>query len=284
MKLFNRLYLNIGAMKAGTTWLFWQLEQHPDLVFSREKELHYNAYMNGDRKSLSLRYRLSRFKSALDLHNSNRFTREYAELLWWYCAYLIPPRSNAWYRKRFPEVLNDQQYCCDFSNLSSVMGDEAWSNVRDLTEILKVSYILRHPIDRLWSNIKFMRNQGLIPVQLEALSSKELLHLDRKHDLWRHSQYSISIETLTRNVDHRDIKIMYYSDIENRPKELIDEIELFLGIERHNYISEKIVGKVNVSQGPDCPDVFYKVFEAKLEKELASLQRLGINIPNTWQS
>ena len=34
-------FLGIGAQKAGTTWLYQQLRQHPDLAFPRGKEVHF---------------------------------------------------------------------------------------------------------------------------------------------------------------------------------------------------------------------------------------------------
>lgn len=34
-------FLGIGAQKAGTTWLYYQLARHPQISFPRGKELHY---------------------------------------------------------------------------------------------------------------------------------------------------------------------------------------------------------------------------------------------------
>jgi hypothetical protein len=48
LALFGNLFLSIGAMKAGTTWLYAVLERHPALHFTPEKELHYfyHRYVN----------------------------------------------------------------------------------------------------------------------------------------------------------------------------------------------------------------------------------------------
>ena len=37
----QRLFLSIGAMKAGTTWLYSLLESHPQIQFTPEKEIHF---------------------------------------------------------------------------------------------------------------------------------------------------------------------------------------------------------------------------------------------------
>lgn len=47
MALFGNLFLSIGAMKAGTTWLYAVLERHPALHFTPEKELHVSSIFFG---------------------------------------------------------------------------------------------------------------------------------------------------------------------------------------------------------------------------------------------
>ena len=34
-------FICIGAQKAGTTWLYWQLAAHPDFWMPPRKEIHY---------------------------------------------------------------------------------------------------------------------------------------------------------------------------------------------------------------------------------------------------
>ncbi|MBK8815444.1 MAG: hypothetical protein IPN42_08040 [Methylococcaceae bacterium] len=49
----KKIFLSIGAMKAGTTWLYDKLKEHPDIHFSYEKELHYFANRFGVGNQLS---------------------------------------------------------------------------------------------------------------------------------------------------------------------------------------------------------------------------------------
>ena len=37
----ERLFLSIGAMKAGTTWLYSLLQRHPKIQFTPEKKIHF---------------------------------------------------------------------------------------------------------------------------------------------------------------------------------------------------------------------------------------------------
>lgn len=39
--VFDQVFLSVGAVKAGTTWLYDVMSRHPDVHFSHEKEIHY---------------------------------------------------------------------------------------------------------------------------------------------------------------------------------------------------------------------------------------------------
>ena len=55
---FENLFLSIGAMKAGTTWLYAVLERHPELHFAMEKEIHYFYHRFVNAQQLSEQRRL----------------------------------------------------------------------------------------------------------------------------------------------------------------------------------------------------------------------------------
>lgn len=51
--MIENLFLSVGAMKVGTTWLYGQLKDHPDIHFTPEKEIHYFANKVGIESQLS---------------------------------------------------------------------------------------------------------------------------------------------------------------------------------------------------------------------------------------
>jgi hypothetical protein len=50
--MIEKLFLSVGAMKAGTTWLYDKLKQHPDIHFSPQKEVHFLSHYYGHTNSL----------------------------------------------------------------------------------------------------------------------------------------------------------------------------------------------------------------------------------------
>ena len=67
MGRMEKLFLSIGAMKAGTTWLYSLLERHPQINFTPEKEIHFLAHNYLDKKYLTEDHR--RHRAQTRLHN-----------------------------------------------------------------------------------------------------------------------------------------------------------------------------------------------------------------------
>ncbi len=286
MALFDRLYLNIGAMKAGTTWLYRQLEQHPDILFSPEKELHYHASRNGDNEALSLKYRVTRARNALARAPGGRLSPAARRALAWYIPYVVsPPLSARWYRRRFPRRLAGGAYCADFSNLTAVIDDGGWAHVRDLAETVRLSYVLRHPVQRVWSHLKFLRQLGTSRAATQSMTPEIIQALDARYGLWRHSQYSETIGRLRRHFDSQQIRILFYDDIAARPAAVLRDLEDFLAIGHHDYAAEKLERRINVSAADvaEIPDTVQAMFAQRLQDELVALGDLDIEPPVAWR-
>jgi len=284
VNLFDRLYLNIGAMKAGTTWLYRQLEQHPQILFSPEKELHYHAARAGNCKALNLRYRLTRARNAGQRVPGGWSSAQGRELLAWYLPYVLePPWSRHWYRRRFPRQLPYDVYCADFSNLTALVDDKAWERIRLLARTPRLSYMLRHPLDRVWSHLKFLRQLGTSTAAAESLDEGQIQALDKRYDLWRHSQYSATLVVLGRHFQAQELKVLFYDDISARPEGVLRDLEEFLGIGRYEYDAARLGRRINTSADANMPDILWHVFGERLQVELNALEELGLAPPASWR-
>ena len=153
--LFDGLFLGVGAMKAGTTWLYAVLDRHPELFFTFEKEIHYfhHAYLGSD--VLREQRRLENARNRYTVFNPSVARAAAARnRLRWTANYLDGPVDDIWYRNLFV-YRNAEQYCCDFSNLYALLDETAWRRVVGIADRLRVLYTLRDPVKRLWSHIKF---------------------------------------------------------------------------------------------------------------------------------
>lgn len=129
-KIFGNMFLSIGAMKAGTTWLYAVLARHPELHFAMEKEIHYFYHRYVDDNQLSEPRRLAEARNRYLL----RFDPEKTNIdavrsnLHWLSAYLDRPVDDFWYRNLF-QLRKFQTYACDFSNLNTHLPAEAWPQI-----------------------------------------------------------------------------------------------------------------------------------------------------------
>ncbi|MGB1142667.1 MAG: hypothetical protein ACPG1A_17335, partial [Halioglobus sp.] len=203
----------------------------------------------------------------------------------WYLPYvLFPPVSDRWYRRRFPSRPGDGVFCADFSNLTAMIGPSGLADIRGLAETVRLTYVLRHPVERVWSHLKFLRQLGTSQSEPRALSRDEILALDQRYGLWQHSQFSVVIDNLQRQFDASEFRLLFYDDIAAHPRDLLVQIEDFLGVGHHDYAEEKLDRRINVSASEPVPALVRDTFSTHMREELLALERLRVVVPAAWHS
>lgn len=282
MAHIDNLLLSAGVMKAGTTWLYAQLNQHPEIYFTPEKEIHYLAELYSDFSPLSRSYRYQRM-----MRYMNRVDPEVVPLklilakIRWYSNFMMNVDPIRWYPKLF-EQKNEERFCGDFSNLTAFITDEGWAHIKSMTSNLKVLLCLRDPRDRLWSHMKFHAQQTGANIDFSKLSQSELRAHGLQHHLWSNSVYSEIISNMRKNLDDEQLKILFFEEIHSDPEKTLREIEQFIGVSSHNYTDDSLKARVNVSDYQARPKDFDAIFEDVALKEIDELARIGVNFPEIW--
>jgi hypothetical protein len=129
-------FICVGAGKAGTTWLWDMLRQHPDVFLPEEKELHWFNDISYD---------------GPNVRNPN-----HAKPLSWYLGF---------FREAAPG-----QVCGEISP-SYLWSDTAPELIHRFDPGMRILIILRDPVERLFSSYLFGRQVG----QIGALSFEEAL-------------------------------------------------------------------------------------------------------------
>jgi hypothetical protein len=131
----------VGVGKGGTTSLFWYLSQHPDVCASHEKEIRYFAALT---------------EGGVDL----------------------PPIEA--YAKPF-EHCRDERYAMEASPQYFHGGARVAHAMTDVLGTPKVVVSLRDPVDRLWSQFRFIKTRfGPVP---DEMTFEE--YADRNERVWR---------------------------------------------------------------------------------------------------
>ena len=214
-------FLCVGAQKGGTTWLFWQLDSHPDFWMPPVKELHYfdklgrhnrvapprrqfhraTAYRSRDERDVRFLENMKSLSArpTIDLENYGRLFQPKGPLL-----------------------------SGDVTPAYSMLDDEIIQQITSYFPDLKVIFLARDPVERAWSQLSMEVRRGWISsfdvTDIDDVD-RNLLHprvLSRSHP-------SKIVARWKRYVHPDRFRIYFFDDLERNPSELRHRILHFLG-------------------------------------------------------
>jgi hypothetical protein len=278
MKLFDNIFLSIGAMKSGTSWLAMQLDDHPDIFLPPIKEVHYFAHCHSPITLLNTNGRVESVKTYIYWVNQNIHLDILRHTLSWFDMYLDGPINDAWFYNLYKNR-GFKKYCAEFSNLTSILNDEAWTHIKCLSDDIKVIYTMRDPFKRLWSHVRF---QAIINGVFEYIPQwGEIEYRDFLNSVGvlQHGCYSHTIATLRRNLEPYQFLLLYFEDFRSNPLKELRHIESFLSISRKNYDNLEFH---NPPLPLEMPEPFLLACRDAISAEFDKLDKLGVPIPNNW--
>ena len=224
-------FLGIGAMRSGSSWLYYNLKKHPELWLPPIKEIHYfNGLKNGPtgvfKKFFSNKWPTNRYRNLLLKRiKANLLHFSFEDLLWDYNYFFGNPH-DAWYASLFKS--GDGKKTGEITPAYATLDEEDVSHIFNLMPYCKVIFILRNPIERAWSQAvsEFVR-KGL---SLDSLSNNEWINLLRQKSTLVRSDYLRTIRIWKKYYSDEYFFIGYYDDISIRPRKILSEIFEFLGV------------------------------------------------------
>ena len=265
-------------MKAGTTWLYEQLKDHPEIYFTPEKEIHYFANKVGIENQLEHRNRILKLRDIMQKYAraNPKFISQHFDEIYWYTNYAqLQNISNEWYENLF--MLNkDRKFNADFSNLYCQMDKTGWDNVRKTAKNIKVIYTLRDPIKRLWSHYKF--HMLWVDREDEALDAgfKHFKDLLDQHFFWINAEYVRNYELLKENLRDDELMLLYFEDFRKEPEKMLAEVQDFLGIEKMVLNENKLNKQTNKTKEFDIPVEWLTYMKMKLAPQISEMKEKGI--------
>lgn len=272
------LLLSAGAMKAGTTWLYNVLKEHPQILSSPVKEIHFFARNCAHWDVLSRNDRVNRFKEYASWQNSESEVESLVYDLNWFRQYLVDPVDDTWFANLFP-ARSSHNYCTDFSNLTALLDGRQLRQIRESVENLRIIYTIRDPVQRYWSHINFHTSMTNPMFRLEDLSVESFRRILHTDDFKRHGQYSRFILSCRAHLDKSEFLLIKYEDLHHDRHKGIGEIESFLGLRHHGYSPDVLENIINPApRRIRIPKNFVEACRPLLEQEYMRLDNLGINL------
>lgn len=224
-------FICIGAQKAGTSWLHWNLLYHPQTAMPPQKEINfiYPDLIELQKEKLpkwlaysTLRYQFTRWIQARKNKDKISLIKWFRQYVTWYKHYEAAPRTLEEYVSLFPKYHG--KVTGDISPAYADMPDFKISELARALPKTKIIYLLRNPIERAWSQFKMDYPQA------STMQAQEILQLMQEQGgIYEHSYYSEKLDKW-ENYFPGQIKIWFYDQLCQNPKELYLEICNYLDI------------------------------------------------------
>jgi hypothetical protein len=204
-------FLCVGVHKGGTTWLYQQLDSHPDFWMPPLKELHYFDQLSRVQRSSSPRCRDERDIRFLESINSLS-AKPYLDL--------------EHYARLFE--LKGPLLSGDISPNYSTLSNEVIRRVVRYFPNLKVVFLARDPVERVWSHLSMeVRYHQIEPFDVTDIDEVNR-NLLRRGMLLR--SYPSAVAARWKRHVHPDrFRIYFFDDLKRNPAELRRSILDFLG-------------------------------------------------------
>jgi hypothetical protein len=283
----GKLLLSVGAMKAGTTWLYHKLNQHPEIHFSPKKELHYFAYKFGVIETPSLETREVILKATLDRLKGQmtETNKNYIRCLKrWHSDCATGEINDEWFHRVMNSQRHQDKYLADFSNLTCMINNQDWQVLKKQYKPLKVIYIMRDPIKRLWSHYKYHLQFTNRKISTNS-NADFLLFQSILSKKWfiGHAYYSEILSRLRESLTNDELIICYFEDMITDPASFLIKIESFLNIPKNFYNEESLLYKQNAGIDILMPDEWCNYAYEVLKDEIKSLKNSN-DWSNLWTS
>lgn len=226
-------FLGIGAARAGTTWLHFNLAAHPQVTMPVSKE--------------------QRFWNANLSRGLNAYSRAFAAPPGHFVGELTPAYGimEEWRVKLVARVLPD----------------------------VRLIYLMRDPVERAWSHLAmWARNRNLSPGDLTDQQIGEVLGSE---PCIRHGAYSEVYRTYSEVFDRDQIFVGFYDDLEERPRELLEDIFEHIGLPtdidwdelpiRHRFNSGLGIEDQERTSASTLPDEYRALLSQRYLRELRHL-------------
>lgn len=231
-------FLGIGAQKAGTSWLYRQLYQHPEVWMPPRKELdffhRYPQYLskNGGNIPLVAKYFSPRIEEKGDAERNfakmkDRLTEfKLLTALWW-MQWLYGGYDENWYRRLFLQGIFHQA-SGEISPSYSLLEEEDVARIKAINPQVKIIFLIRHPIERIWSAFRFHTSQG--DLKLDSDSDDEVIENLKLLQSIGLGEYERTLEVYLKYFDSKQILVGFYDAILCDPVGLMSSVTDFLEI------------------------------------------------------
>jgi len=226
-------FIGIGAPKCASSWVAECLQEHPDILFPGQK---------------------SKWALPIRKHKELRFFNTGYGDDWEKCNLSNYKKGLDWYLGQFPSYQEGKirgEFCVYY-----LTDEKALERIKNHFPNVKILTVLRNPVDMIYSLYCFRKAsvETKVPKDLSEAVKKGLykdLCLDK-------GLYYKHLKKYFDTFPKKDIHVMIFDDIKNKPEETFKNLYRFLNV-RDDFI----------------PSILYKKIEPSIKTRFNFLRDLG---------
>lgn len=287
-------FWGIGAQKAGTSWLYYNLSKTPGFAIPPVKEFHYfdrdTKYHSPNFLSktkvrdriISVPYLKKAGRSIGSSLLKGKSRNMVFSLKWYFSDY-----SDEWYKSIFNLFEGVKG---EITPSYSMLSKEDISRMYAMAPDAKLVFMLRNPIDRAWSHFRHIKKR-IKGFTLDGVEEQEIIDFMKSEGQELRSNYIRTLENFTSVFPKEQILIGFYDAIIEAPEQLLQEVIQFITLESESAeefknseseddgATKKVVNK---SIELDCPPAVLALLKEKYHDMILNLANQYGGYFNKW--
>jgi hypothetical protein len=257
---------------------------HPEIWMPPEKEIHYFDLP----KNLPFAFFLLASDRADRFWVMNRLKRSYQRIQVrpdtkkWYLRYCFLPRTDNWYKSLFAPAAH--QIAGEATPHYATLNEEAIAKVHGLMPKVKIIYLLRNPIERMWSHAAMNFSERFGYQGIDTATEQALARFLRSPKNLRHARYFANLQRWEKYFPQEQIFIGYVEQISHEPRRLLQAIYEFIGVNpSEEYMTARAEQVIFGRDYPAMPEHLARIVAEVLIEDIERLhQHLNTSYTAAW--
>lgn len=281
-QIFTRpLVLGVGAQKSGTTWFSTRLQQLTDICVSPLKELHYfDRY--SDIPAIRPGYRNHHYNKLMNVLKDREKLIPRNRVFLTQLIDRCTVATDDDYIQFLRRVARTAPAVADITPEYASLPAEGFKHVRQIAPNTIPVFMMRNPVDRIWSMAGHVAKHDNNPIPRQSLDN--LLEFSRNNYVRALTDYAKTIDALTAAFE--EPIIVFYEDIfkdSDAAKGFLSEIASRAGVALKAG-SGNILDKVYTGSGNMLDPQWRSALQDELDEICRSVEQRCSRLPASWKN
>ncbi|MEM7441020.1 MAG: sulfotransferase domain-containing protein [Pseudomonadota bacterium] len=263
--------LGVGAHKAGTTWLYEYLFQHPQVAMSPVKEMHFFGYRDCGAWEWPITHFRKKLKRRMAHDAETGRQRPYGPLRERIRMQGDIEKYRGFFRRRIGEAHVFGEITPAYCHLPAA----EYAFINSYFKNTKVIYLMRNPADRHWSHMRFSAGAETVE-ELEAQVDETLGKLKYRE----RNDYASTLANLAQAFQPDQVHFEFYERLFT--PEALERLCQFLNIDPMPAAFDR-ASNVSVKM-PLSPELRAYIAAALKDQYLAVDTAFSGDVPDNWRA